>query len=94
MILYLSENRRPPGLNDVAYKYIRNQARNFEVRGNGALYKKSTSRYPWARFVPSRQGALSVIADAHELCGHGGIDRITDYVSKHFYIPHLYHLLK
>ena len=35
-----------------------------------------------------------LVADAHELCGHGGINKIASYLAKHFYIPDLYFLLK
>lgn len=51
---YLVDNKRPAGLSEEAYTFIKNQARSYEVHGNYALYRKPSERYKWLRFVPSR----------------------------------------
>lgn len=34
------------------------------------------------------------MVDAHELCGHGGLERIGRYVAKHYYIPNMHTKMK
>ena len=64
------------------------------VKEGGGLWKKPSVRYPYHRYVPSRQTGWFLVYEAHELCGHGGMERIGRYVSKHYFIPNMYEVFK